>query len=241
MEVVLSLFPGIDLFGQAFRETGFCVVQGGDVIFGGDIRGEMYPADRFDGVIGGPPCQSFSILKRLHKSLGIVPKFGNLIPEFERVVGQVRPGWFVMENVNQAPEPKVSGYVVRSYLVTDWKCGGKTLRQRRFSFGSLDGSVLMIRQNHKPKGKPGRAVTGNFRIPRPEHIAKAKGKGGVFPGQGTLIPLADMCECQGLPRDFKPAALTVTALRQAIGNGVPMAMGRAVAKAVHEHLARKAE
>lgn len=231
--LVLSLFPGIDLLGRAFREVGFSVVQGGDVIFGGDIRGEHYPAGRFDGVIGGPPCQAFSQMKHLNKLLGLKVKFGNLIPEFERIIAEVEPAWFLMENVKQAPKPEVDGYMVRSYIVTDWKCGGMTQRQRRFSYGSLTDPLLMIRQNQKAgETKPLRAVTGNCRIPRPEHIEQSKGKGGVFPGQGTLVPLPDMCERQGLPRTFKPEVFTVTALRQAIGNGVPMAMGKAVAAAV---------
>lgn len=234
MQLVLSLFPGIDLLGRAFQEEGFCVVQGSDMIFGQDVRDDHYPSGRFDGVIGGPPCQTFSQLKRLHSFLGITERFGNLVPEFERVVAEVRPEWFLMENVKEAPLPAVEGYIVRPYWVSDWKCGGRTQRRRRFSFGSRDGWTLSIRQNHWPTGAPQRAVTGNCRVPRPEHIEQAKGKGGVFPGQGTLLPLSEVCELQGLPQDFRPPAFTVTALRQAIGNGVPLAMGKALAKAVKE-------
>ncbi len=194
MQLVLSLFPGIDMLGHAFKAEGFCVVQGGDVIFGGDIRDEHYPAGRFDGLIGGPPCQTFSQLKHLHKCMGITPKFGNLIPEFERATAEAAPEWFLMENVKQAPLPAVDGYVVRPYWVVDWKCGGKTQRRRRFSFGSKQGWTLAIDQGHWPTGSPQRAVTGNCRIPQPEHIEQAKGKGGVFPGQGTMVPIEDVCE-----------------------------------------------
>ena len=56
----------------------------------------------------------------------------------------------------------------------------------------------------------------------------------MFPGDGTLMPLPEICEGQGLPRDFRLPAMTVTAFRKAVGNGVPMAMGRAMAKAVKE-------
>lgn len=36
--LVLSLFPGIGLLDKAFEETGYCVVRGPDVLWGGDIR-----------------------------------------------------------------------------------------------------------------------------------------------------------------------------------------------------------
>lgn len=58
--LVLSLFPGIGLLDMAFEEEGFCVVRGPDLLWGGDIRRFHPPSGRFDGVIGGPPCQRFS-------------------------------------------------------------------------------------------------------------------------------------------------------------------------------------
>lgn len=45
--LVLSMFPGADLFGMAFEAEGFCVVAGPDVIFGRDIRNFHPPAGRF--------------------------------------------------------------------------------------------------------------------------------------------------------------------------------------------------
>jgi DNA (cytosine-5)-methyltransferase 1 len=58
--LVLSLFPGIGLLDLAFEEEGFCVVRGPDVLWGGDVRRFHPPAGKFYGIIGGPPCQSFS-------------------------------------------------------------------------------------------------------------------------------------------------------------------------------------
>lgn len=55
--LVLSLFPGIGLLDMAFEAEGFCVVRGPDLLWGGDIKRFHPPAGRFDGVIGGPPCQ----------------------------------------------------------------------------------------------------------------------------------------------------------------------------------------
>lgn len=139
--LVLSLFPGIGLLDMAFEEEGFVVVRGPDVLWGGDIRSFHPPAGKFDGVIGGPPCQSFSSLVHLVRANGHEPRFGNLIPEFERCVAEAQPAWFLMENVPQAPEPVAAGYGVKSFLLDNSRLAGddgfgqEQRRVRRFSFG----------------------------------------------------------------------------------------------------------
>lgn len=133
--LVLSLFPGIGLLDRAFEEEGFCVVRGPDVLWGGDIRNFHPPMGRFDGVIGGPPCQAFSSLAAMVRANGHEPKFGNLIPEFERVVYEADPYWFLMENVPRAPLPEVEGYGVHSFCLNNRQLGEKQHRVRRISFG----------------------------------------------------------------------------------------------------------
>lgn len=123
MPLVLSLFPGIGLLDMAFEEAGFCVVRGPDLLWGGDVHRFHPPAGRFDGVIGGPPCQAFSRLRHMNPKAG--QKHGNLIPEYERVVAEAAPGWFLMENVSDAPVPHVEGYRVDTVPVRDvWVGGG---------------------------------------------------------------------------------------------------------------------
>lgn len=143
--LILSLFPGVDLFGRAFEEEWpeCCIVRGPDVIFGGDIRTFHPPAGRFEGVIGGPPCQTFSALANLVRAKGYEPRFGNLIPEFERCVIEAHPAWFLMENVPAAPEPVIAGYAVNSFIIDNSHLdsgdgyGEQQERNRRFSFGLL--------------------------------------------------------------------------------------------------------
>jgi len=80
-QLVLSLFPGIGLLDRAFEEEGFCVVRGPDLLWGGDIKRWHAPRGRFDGIIGGPPCQCFSRLVHIVRHNGY--KVGeNLIPQF---------------------------------------------------------------------------------------------------------------------------------------------------------------
>jgi len=141
MSLVLSLFPGIGLLDRAFEEQGFSVVRGPDVLWGGDIRNFHPLPDRFEGIIGGPPCQTFSALANLVRAKGYEPKFGNLIPDFGRCVIEAQPEWFLMENVPVAPEPVVTGYSVTSFVLDNCHLdsgdgfGEQQERKRRFSFG----------------------------------------------------------------------------------------------------------
>lgn len=232
--LVLSLFPGIGLLDLAFEREGFCVVRGPDVLWGGDIRSFHPPAKRFDGVIGGPPCQSFSSLAALNRSKGHEPRHGNLIPEFERCVQEAKPAWFLMENVQAAPLPKVEGFITNAQILRDWDCGGQTMRDRRISFGTLRGTVLLPQIQVFRLGEPDRAVTGDSRIHTTGHRIRSKDRGGgALPNAGRTTPLKVMVEQQGLPARFLgESPFLASAKRQMIGNGVPLAMGRAIARAV---------
>src|SRR5205085_6182311 len=103
---------------MAFEEEGFCVVRGPDLLWGGDIRRFHPPAGKFDGVIGGPPCQAFSRLRHIVEANGYETA-PNLIPEFERCVAVARPLWFLMENVPAAPLPHVACYRTDTLMVRD--------------------------------------------------------------------------------------------------------------------------
>lgn len=246
--LVLSLFPGIGLLDMAFEAEGFCVVRGPDLLWGGDIHRFHPPAGKFDGVIGGPPCQAFSRLRHIVEANGYQTA-PNLIPEFERVVAEAEPRWFVMENVPDAPTPSVETergpYHVQSALCRDVWCGGQTDRLRRFSFGwrrSLHHPYcprfeIETVALHYPN--PARAVTCDTRQV-PVAIGgsgKRKGIGGALPRSGKAESIASMLELQGLPADFfGDAPFTQSGMKKMIGNGVPLPMGRAVARAVRKAL-----
>lgn len=241
--LVLSLFPGIGLLDMAFEEQGFCIVRGPDLLWGGDVRNFHPPAGRFDGVIGGPPCQAFSRLRHIVEANGYQTA-PNLIPEFERVVSEAQPTWFLMENVPDAPLPCVKGYGLHPVMVRDVWVGGETDRLRRFSFGTVDGRALHVE-------------TLALHRPDPEHSALAAGGGRPVPvavggsgkrkishksalknyGYKTGDAFANHLRLQGLPPDFlADAPFTVAGKIKVVGNGVPLPMGRAVAKAVRRAL-----
>jgi len=233
---VLSLFPGIGLLDLAFEEQGFCVVRGPDLLWGGDIQRFTPPTGKFDGVIGGPPCQAFSRLRHMVEQNGyaVAP---DLIPEFNRVVAAAAPAWFLMENVNGAYEPIVPGYIVRSEMVADHWCGGETSRLRRFSFGTRDARALRIETLalHRPDPVQAALASGGSRaVPVAIGGSGKRKPQGLMRGRGykTNRDFRQHVRLQGLPEDFDLPGFTQTAKIKAIGNGVPMAMGRAVARAV---------
>jgi DNA (cytosine-5)-methyltransferase 1 len=282
--LVLSLFPGIGLLDHAFELEGFCVVRGPDVLWGGDIREFHPPAGRFDGVIGGPPCQCFSSLARLVEHNGFQTRFGNLIPEFERIVFAAAPKWFLMENVPAAPEPVIEGYGVKSFLLDnsrllgDGFMGLEQRRVRRFSFGMrgrtdvpslmrwVDLAVFLLpdaqrcvtASHDNPEALTARrrqnavlassslnaGCLGETAAKKERRKAVSGSNGGNAtqrntPGAGNQgkgrYKLPDACRLQGLPENFlSNSPFTVDGKLKAVANGVPIPMGRAMARAVKE-------
>src|SRR5262245_6497982 len=224
--LVLSLFPGIGLLDMAFEQEGFTVVRGPDLLWGGDVRRFHPPAGRFEGVIGGPPCQAHSQLKAMNPHVG---RHGDQIPEYARCVREARPDWFVMENVVSAPAPDVAGYALERVVLNNRWLGAEQHRLRAFWFGHRDGHRLA----------PHLEVAA-LEAPRWAHAVLAGH--GHSPSQRVrrgiaAYSLAEMCELQGLPAGYlDDCPLTKHGQRLVLGNGVPLPMGRAVARAVRRAL-----
>lgn len=223
--LVLSLFPGIGLLDRAFEEEGFCVVRGPDLIWGGDVRAFQPPAGRFDGVIGGPPCQKFSGLANFAWRWKHKP--ADLIPEYARVVAAAAPTWFVMENVPAAPLPQVEGYVIRDRLLSNRALGEAQDRRRRISFGTRDGRTLAFELEPLEPFEYARTVTSSH-------------GGGRQRMRGTIESLSvdEALRRQGAPPDFfgPRSPFRRDAQLKMLAEGVPLPMGRAVARSVRQAL-----
>lgn len=234
MSLVLSLFPGIGLLDMAFEEEGFCVVRGPDLLWGGDVRRFHPPAGHFDGIVGGPPCQIFSRMRHINPKAG--QAHGNMIPEFIRCITEAQPAWALMENVIEAPIPDVPDYVTRNERIRDVWVGGDTIRMRRFSFITRDGRPLRIETLalHRTDPQPAALAGGARRVPVAiGGSGKVKASRRVCAGdQKTVDGFEASKRAQGLPADFDLPPFTVAAKVKAVGNGVPLQMGRAVARAV---------
>lgn len=231
--LVLSLFPGIGLLDMAFEEAGFCVVRGPDLLWGGDVHRFRPPAGRFDGIIGGPPCQTHSRFAAVVRATG-KKTAADLIPEFVRCVEAAMPSWFLMENVEAAPVPAVDGYGIRATLLNNRWCGGEQNRLRRFSFGLRHQDprgFQVATEALEPFVWSNTVLASGGVKPGTEHRRGSR-KGNEYGYHGAKA-LAHAVQAQGLPPDFLSASpFTSEGKFRAIGNGVPLPMGRAVASAV---------
>jgi DNA (cytosine-5)-methyltransferase 1 len=206
---VLSIFPGIDLLGRGFEEDGWCVVRGPDPLWGGDVRRFHPPAGLFAGVIGGSPCQDFSSLRRGDES-GVGRE---LLGEFGRVVTEARPDWFLLENVPRVPTVIVPGYHVQRIDLRGTEVGLRQRRLRHFQFGSVTGCGLVV-------------ARGDTAVTTQRACTASEGRRAGRRGW------AEFCELMGLPEPLELPGLSKEARYRAVGNGVPLPMGRMLAAAI---------
>lgn len=93
-------------------------------------------------IIGGPPCQDFSIAG--NRMMG---ERANLTVRFAEIISEVKPVWFVMENVYNIERmpvlPKAidivkkAGYGITMKVLDASRCGVPQARQRFFMIGHL--------------------------------------------------------------------------------------------------------
>jgi len=107
---VAALFSGCGGLDLGFKEAGFEIVWANDIdsdscktyrkfignhIYEGDIQNFINRIPSVDVIIGGPPCQSFSLVgKRLEDD-----KRSSLVISFYESIKKVRPKVFLLENV----------------------------------------------------------------------------------------------------------------------------------------------
>lgn len=224
--LVLSLFPGIGLLDMAFEQEGFCVVRGPDVLWGGDIRRFHPPAGKFDGVIGGPPCKGESKLARLNGTPGATMR-----DEFIRVVNESRPWWWVMEAVKHhhslgvefGPRDARTTQKAYSVLCLNNRWLGQVQSRKRYFHSNLPLAKHVETEVFEPAEFKYAVLAGHG------------GAVGTVTNRIAKYSLAEACELQGLPPDFTNSMPFTRQMKyEVIGNGVPLPMGRAIAKAVKQ-------
>lgn len=209
-QLILSLFPGIDLLGRGFEEEGFCVVRGPDLLWGGDVRRFSVPTGRFTGIIAGSPCQDFSKARR-------TPPTGTgreMILHFTRVVAEANPEWWILENVPGVPHVDVPGWVTQRLDLRACEFGLDQKRIRHIQLGRrpVTAPIVIPRASGQSHGFEPAAMA------QEGHRTKRRG-------------FAAFCALQGIEELTLPG-MTITAKYQAVGNGVPVPMARAIAAAI---------
>lgn len=141
-------------------------------------------------IIGGPPCQDFSIAG--NRNMG---ERANLTVRFANIVNDVRPTWFVMENVYNIERmpilPKArrifkkAGYGITIRILNASHCGVPQARRRFFMIGLLGakddflGRALDLAQTKLPmtvRDYLGEALQTEFYYMHPRSYARR----GVF-------------------------------------------------------------
>ena len=215
--LVLSLFPGLDLFGKAFSDLQYSVVRGPDLLFCDDVADFHVPGGRFDGVIGGPPCQEFSTLNRDRDQ----PAGMAMLDEYRRLVLEARPSWWLMENVANVPDLQIEGYSWHRFNL-DLAWFADCRRLRCFQFGRVDHD----------------AYDGH---PMVLDVVSSSVKAQLVKLPGAVLtndsrPWPTVKALQGLPPDFDLPWCSVAGKKKLVGNGVPMQMGHYLAATILQQI-----
>lgn len=97
-----------------------------------------------DMIVGGPPCQDYSSAGKRNEENGRA----DLTISFAKIVGEMKPRFFIMENVDQIVKSKryaeavkmfkEYGYGITAKTLDASLCGAPQKRKRHFVIGSLE-------------------------------------------------------------------------------------------------------
>jgi DNA (cytosine-5)-methyltransferase 1 len=166
---LLDLFAGCGGLSLGFESAGFEVVAGFDgwleavQVYNANFEHQAFHLDLsdvdraaatisewslgVDGIIGGPPCQDFSSAGRRVES-----DRADLTEKFAWIVADIRPKFFVMENVERADRSmalaraievfETYGYHVARMVLDASRCGVPQFRKRLFTVGFVGEGLV---------------------------------------------------------------------------------------------------
>jgi DNA (cytosine-5)-methyltransferase 1 len=158
----VDLFCGCGGLSLGFQNAGFNIVAAFDSwlpaieVYKNNFQHPIFEKDLSENdtylaiaklnpevIIGGPPCQDFSSAGKRDESLGRA----DLTLNFANIISQVKPHWFVMENVERIVKSPIlgtvldifreSGYGLTSSILNASYCGVPQTRKRYFLIGRL--------------------------------------------------------------------------------------------------------
>lgn len=182
MMKVIDLFCGCGGMSLGFQRAGYKIVAAFDnwddavAVYHSNFRHPVVKQDlsdvdgtvarlskyKFDMIIGGPPCQDFSSAGERDEDGGR----GDLTVSYARIVAEVKPEWFVMENVDLISQTKkleeakaifkVAGYGLTQTVLNACYCNVPQQRKRFIMVGRLgeeDGFLSAALQEHLTEQK----------------------------------------------------------------------------------------
>lgn len=162
---VVDLFAGCGGLTLGFQNAGFEIVVASDnwkasnAVYSKNFKHQILELDlsnvklacnilneyAADMIIGGPPCQDFSHAGKRNEDNGR----GDLTISFAKIISQLKPKYFVMENVERLVKTmkykeavrifKQKGYGLTVKLLDASYCGVPQKRKRYFVIGVLGG------------------------------------------------------------------------------------------------------
>ena len=108
---------------------------------------------RIDVIIGGPPCQGFSMAGKIGRTFTDDPR-NHLFKEFVRVVKIVQPRFFVMENVARLythNKGKTRIEIIRHFQEIGYTVECKILNAADFGVPQIRNRIVFIGRNDKGK------------------------------------------------------------------------------------------
>jgi DNA (cytosine-5)-methyltransferase 1 len=152
---VAGLFAGCGGLDYGFKQAGFNIEWANELdvdacssyeqlvghkALEGDIWECLGTVPRVDMIIGGPPCQSFSLVgKRLEND----PR-GQLVFAFKKVIEEKKPKAFLMENVPGLTASSIDGVKLHHYLAKEY-----TKLGYHVTILKLDASEYFVPQKRK--------------------------------------------------------------------------------------------
>lgn len=240
----VSLYTGCGGLDLGFGDAGFKTIWANDIdpfaletyrnellrrghpvpeIFCGDVgKAKLPERGSADVVIGGPPCQGFSVAGRMDPN---DPR-SKQVWEFFRVVEELAPRAFVMENVKalatntrwagtiEALEAKGEklGFNCRVMVLNAADFGVPQLRERMFLVGISEGAMPKPVGDGKRKSvREALAPLPVFGEPGNDSICKAKVTAAKCPVMRKSPYAGMLFNGQGRPVDLEAPALTLPA------------------------------
>lgn len=265
---VVDLFAGAGGFSIGFRDAGFDVVLGLDIDYDAvrtfsfnfpkaiairadarDVSGRdilKYVGD-VDVVIGGPPCEAYTEAnpRRMPDPLDrlYVDELGQLTLEFIRLVGELRPRVFVMENVAAIMDGGLKdalkrefgrvGYDRIYFNVLHAEDYGTPSVRRRVFISNMEikprnlGRFVTVAEaleglpeptpsvpNHEPVPLPPRKAKAIAKLGWGESLLRYRGAGGVFGNYTRLHPNKPAPTVMGSIRFIHPFEDRVLTVRE---------------------------
>lgn len=176
---VVSLFSGCGGLDLGFKNAGFKIIWANDVlddavetykrhigreIICGDINELKNSIPDADIIIGGPPCQSFSLVGKRKKN----DERGKLVFTYLEIIKKKKPKIFLMENVPGILSSKYNGERLHEFLVKEYEKIGYNVQIIK-----VDASDYFVPQRRKRIFVLGnRLGLEQIKIPKNKEFAK---------------------------------------------------------------------